>query len=41
MKALTMTQVDLEKHKFSTSGGLIARLAVDKKYTLRPFQPLF
>jgi GNAT superfamily N-acetyltransferase len=37
---LTMTQVDLEKlppglqkkHKFSTSGGLIARLAVDKKY---------
>jgi len=37
---LTMTQVDLEKlppglqkkHKLTTSGGLIARLAVDKKY---------
>jgi GNAT superfamily N-acetyltransferase len=29
---LIMTQVDLEKHKFSTTGGLIARLAVDKKY---------
>jgi GNAT superfamily N-acetyltransferase len=29
---LTMAQLALEKHRLSTSGGLIARLAVDKKF---------